>query len=146
MALAGTLCGVGAALLIGANAANAQRAEALWYARGEASTIDFLAHADQISIVSPQTFTLDRNGIIKGGIDPRIVTTARAKHVKLVPLVMNPGFDQAAIHRVLTVPAVRAVAIMNLGKMCTDHKLDGIQFDIVVLPNSPRHLVWDTLS
>ena len=41
MAVAGTLCGVSAALLIGATAANAQRTEALWYARGEASTIDF---------------------------------------------------------------------------------------------------------
>ena len=119
-----------AIVAVTASTLSAQRPEALWYTRGEASISGFIAHADQISIVSPQSFTLDRNGVITGGIDPRIVATARAHHVKLVPLVMNPGFDQAAIHRVLTVPAVRAVAIMNLGKMCTDHKLDGIQFDI----------------
>ena len=113
-----------------ASTLSAQRSEALWYARGEASTIDFLAHADQISIVSPQTFTLDRNGVIKGALDPRLVAAARARHVKLVPLVMNPGFDQPAIHRVLTVPAVRAAAITNLGRMCSDNTLDGIQFDI----------------
>jgi len=117
-------------LLAAVQAAGAQQLEALWYTRGEESIVGFLAHADQISIVSPQTFTLDRNGVIKGGLDPRIVLTARAKHVKLVPLVMNPGFDQPSIHRVLTVPAVRAKAIANLGRMCTDHKLDGIQFDI----------------
>ena len=44
--------------------AAAQRPEVLWYTRGEQSVASFLAHADQISIVSPQVFTLDRNGVI----------------------------------------------------------------------------------
>lgn len=110
--------------------AGAQRPEALWYARGEASVTSFLAHADRISAISPQTFTLDRNGNITGGIDPRIVATARARGVKLIPLVMNPGFDQPSIHRVLTDAGSRTRALANLGRMCTEHKLDGIQFDI----------------
>jgi spore germination protein YaaH len=119
--------------------AGAQRPEALWYTRGEASMIAFLEHAADISIVSPQTFTLDRNGVIKGSIDPRIVRAARANHVQLVPLVMNPGFDQPAIHRVLTVPSARATAIANLGKMCTAHRLDGIQFDLENVHGSDRN-------
>lgn len=108
----------------------AQRLEALWYARGEASVQSFLAHADQVNIISPQTFTLDSTGVIRGGMDPRIVAAARARGVKLVPLVMNPGFDQPSIHRVLTNATARATAIANLGTMCTEHRLDGIQFDI----------------
>jgi spore germination protein YaaH len=116
--------------LTGAVPVWAQRPEALWYARGEASITSFLAHADQVSAISPQTFTLDRNGNITGGIDPRIVATARTKGVKLIPLVMNPGFDQPSIHRVLTDAGARARALMSLGRMCSDHKLDGIQFDI----------------
>lgn len=122
------------ALVAGAPAALAgqagQAVEALWYARGEASVRSFVAHADRISIVSTQSFTLDRNGVIRGTIDPRIVEAAHKNGVKLVPLVMNPGFDQPTIHRVLTDHTVRARAIANLGRMCTEHHLDGIQFDI----------------
>ncbi len=106
------------------------RPEALWYARGEASTRSFVAHAASVTIVSPQTFTLDRNGVIAGTLDPRLVQAAHEHGVRLVPLVMNPGFDQPSIHRVLTNPAVRSRAIANLGRMCTAHHLDGIQFDI----------------
>jgi spore germination protein YaaH len=106
------------------------RLESVWYARGEASLQSFLAHADQISIVSPQVFSLDSNGVITGSIDPRMVAAAREHHVKLMPLVMNPGFDQPSIHRVLTVPGARSRAIQSLAALCRDQHLDGIQFDI----------------
>ena len=107
------------------------RLEALWYSvSGEQSVQSFLAHADQISIVSPQVFSLDSNGSITGSIDPRVVAAAHEKHVKLVPLVMNPGFNQPSIHRVLTVPDARARAIRSLAALCRDQHLDGIQFDI----------------
>jgi spore germination protein YaaH len=107
-----------------------QKLETVWYARGEASTARFLAHADQISIVSPQVFSLDSNGIITGSLDPRMVAAAREHHVKLVPLVMNPGFDQPSIHRVLTNPGARDRALHSLAALCRDQHLDGIQFDI----------------
>ena len=109
--------------------ANAQRLEALWYLRGEQSIQAFLKHADQISIVAPQVYTMDSTGIIRGQVDPRVVETARAKGVKLMPLVMNPGFDQPTIHRVLTDPAARAQALRSLTALCRDNRFDGIQFD-----------------
>ncbi len=107
-----------------------QKLESVWYARGEASTQSFVAHADQISIVSPQVFSLDSNGIITGSLDPRMVAAAHEHHVKLVPLVMNPGFDQPSIHRVLTNPDARDRALHSLAALCRDRHLDGIQFDI----------------
>jgi spore germination protein YaaH len=120
-----------AAALLVAQVAQSQapRMEALWYLRGEESIQAFLAHADQISIVSPQVFSMDSAGFIRGGVDPRVVATAKAKGVKLIPLVMNPGFDQPTIHRVLTNPAARAQGIRSLAKLCRDHRFDGIQFD-----------------
>ena len=124
--------GLRAALVTAALSASAaaQKPEALWYTRGEPSVTSFLAHADQISIVSPQVFTLDRNGVIKGHVDQRILDKAREKGVRLMPLVMNPGFDQPSIHRVLTVPDVRRRAIRNLAALCRVNRFDGIQFDI----------------
>jgi spore germination protein YaaH len=109
----------------------AQKLEALWYStRSEASTQSFLAHADQISIISPQVFFMDSTGVITGAIDARVVAAAHAKGVKVVPLVMNPGFDQPTIHRVITVAEARANAIANLVTLCRDNHFEGIQFDI----------------
>lgn len=109
----------------------AQKVEALWYSVDrEESTQSFLAHAGQISIVSPQVFSIDSLGVIWGSVDPRIVAAAHAKGVKVVPLVMNPGFDQPTIHRILNVIDARQRAIANLVALCRDNHLDGLQFDI----------------
>jgi spore germination protein YaaH len=111
--------------------ATAQRPEALWYSvGGEQSTQSFLAHADRISVVAPQVFSLDSAGVISGGVDPRVVAAARQHHVQLIPLVMNPGFNQAAIHRVLNTPEVGRRAVRNLAALCRDQHFDGLQFDL----------------
>ena len=109
--------------------AGGQRLESLWYLRGEQSIQSFLAHADRIAIVAPQVYTMDSTGMIRGQVDPRVTETARAKGVKLMPLVMNPGFDQPTMHRVLTDPVARAQAIRSLAALCRDNRFDGIQFD-----------------
>ncbi|HEX9563945.1 MAG TPA: glycosyl hydrolase family 18 protein [Gemmatimonadaceae bacterium] len=109
--------------------AGAQRLEALWYLRGEESIQSFLAHADQVTIVAPQVFQMDSAGLIRGRVDPRVMTTARAKGVKVMPLVLNPGFDQPAIHRVLNDVTARAQALRSLTALCRDNGFDGIQFD-----------------
>jgi spore germination protein YaaH len=110
--------------------ARAQRPEALWYIRNDDAAIrTFIEHADRISIISPQVFSMDSTGMIRGRLDPRIIETARAKRVKLVPLVMNPGFNQQAIHRVLNDSTARARGIRSVAALCRDNKFDGIQFD-----------------
>lgn len=103
--------------------------EALWYLRGEESIQAFLAHADQISIVSPQVFVMDSAGMIRGQVDPRVTVAARDHGVKLIPLVMNPGFDQPSLHRVLTDSSARAQALRSLAELCRVNRFDGIQFD-----------------
>ena len=118
------------ALALIAPNASAQEMEALWYLRGERSIQSFLAHADQISIVSPQDFVIDARGVIRGHIDPRVIEAARAHGVKLMPLVMNPGFDQPSIHKVLTNSASRARALRSLATLCRANHFAGIQFDL----------------
>jgi spore germination protein YaaH len=117
------------AMLPAARPVRAQQMEALWYLRGEESTQAFLAHADQISVIAPQVFQMDSTGRISGRVDPRVIETARARGVKLVPLVMNPGFDQSSIHRVLNHPEARTQALRSLAALCRDNGFHGIQFD-----------------
>lgn len=119
------------ALAVASASASAQPLEALWYTRnGAPSTPTFVAHANRISVVSPQVFAFDTTGAIHGTLDPQVVAVARAQRVKMVPLIMNPGFDQALMHRLLTVPAPRLKAIRSMAALCRDLKLDGLQFDV----------------
>ena len=125
---AGALFLILAALPAGASA---QRPEALWYSTGgDSSTVHFVAHASQIDIVSPQVFALSPAGRITGHIDARVVAAAHEHHVKLVPLVMNPGFSQPAFHRVLTDRTAWRTAMRSLAALCRTDHLDGIQFDL----------------
>src|SRR5689334_59055 len=118
-----TLCGSSAY-------AQTARPEALWYmVQDEPSVQSFLAHADRISVVSPQVYYMDSVGVIWGSVDARVVAKAREQHVKLIPLVMNPGFDQASFHRVLTAPDARRRGVRALAALCRDQHFDGIQFD-----------------
>jgi spore germination protein YaaH len=130
IALLGTAI-LAAAALTAPRAIRAQTIESLWYSTSDSlSTASFLAHAAQISIVSPQVFALNARGVIHGAVDPKVVAAAREHHVKLVPLVMNPGFNQAIIHKVITTPAIAAKAVANIAALCRDNHFDGIQFDI----------------
>jgi spore germination protein YaaH len=125
------IAGTALAVSVAAQTPAPQGLEALWYATGsEQSTQSFLAHADRISVVAPQIFKFDAYGRITGHLDSRLVDAARVHHVKLVPLVVNPGFDQHLVHRILTLSSARRRAIQALGALCRDDHLDGIQFDL----------------
>jgi spore germination protein len=122
---------VPALLLTAACAGRVAPREGLWYSRNSEESIrSFEINAPRISIVSPQVFGFDSLGDITGSVDPRVIAAAKASGVKLVPLVMNPGFNQPLIHRILTVSPVRANAIRNLATLCRANHLDGLQFDI----------------
>ncbi len=105
--------------------------EALWYSvNSESSTQSFLAHANRISIIAPQVFRFDAMGRITGHVDPRVIAEAHRQHVKVVPLVVNPGFDQHLVHVVMTSAVPRKHALANLAALCRQEHLDGIQFDL----------------
>lgn len=72
----------------------------------------------------------DRTGALRGKIDQRAIDKASEKGVRLVPLVMNPGFDQPMMHHILTTPGPRLNAIRSMTALCRDNKFAGIQFDI----------------
>jgi spore germination protein YaaH len=104
--------------------------EVLFYMTGsDASYQSFAAHVDQITTVAPQVFSVDSLGVVWGDIDPRVTTLARQHHVHVVPLVVNPGFDQATIHRLLNSPAARQRALRSFIDLAVAQQLDGWQFD-----------------
>jgi spore germination protein YaaH len=93
------------------------------------SIASFRAHADRISIVAPQTFTMDAEGFIRGEVPPEVLAVAAEKGVAVTPLVTNRGFNQPLMHTVLDTPASRARAIRYLLYYALRDGYLGFQFD-----------------
>jgi spore germination protein YaaH len=89
----------------------------------------FREHADKISIIAPQTFTMDAEGFIAGEVPPEVMEVAAAKNVAVMPLVTNRGFNQPLMHTVLDTKESRARAIRYLTYFALRDGYLGFQFD-----------------
>jgi spore germination protein YaaH len=90
---------------------------------------DFRLHADRISVIAPQTFSMDAQGFVQGEVPSEVLRIAREKHVAVVPLVTNRGFNQPLMHTVLDTAESRARAIRYLTYYALRDGYRGFQFD-----------------
>src|SRR5579859_3516564 len=93
----------------------------------EAGVASFMAHADWFDAIHPKWFTLNSDGTprtIAFTDDARVISTAHAHAVKLIPLVDADSGDYvlAAAQN----PAAHAQALLQL---VTQHGYDGIELD-----------------
>lgn len=119
------------ALLLVAPAARAQRGpERLFYVvDSEASFVSLQQHIDQISIVAPVAYNVDEDGVVWGGVDPRVLALARDHGVPVMPLIHNPRFIQEMLSALLASDEARERTIETLVSECRRHGYYGIQFD-----------------
>ena len=87
------------------------------------------SHAKQINIIAPQIYGVDKNGVVWGSIDPNIVKLAKNSQLKLMPLVVNPDFDQKKLHELLTNSAARDRILNELINLAKRYNYYGFQFD-----------------
>lgn len=135
------------ALCAFAPAAVAQRVERLfYYVDRQTSYESLVANIEQIDILGPQVYTVDSLGIVFGSLDPRVKRLANEHDVKLMPLVVNEGFNQPALRRLLSDTAARNRAIQSFVRLCRDEGYWGIQFDIenVNIEDRDRFTSWYT--
>lgn len=110
--------------------ARQKSAELLFYMSGsEDSFRSFRDHVRQITVVAPQSFSVDEHGVVWGEVDPRVLPLAKANGVKVIPLVVNPGFNQTTIHALLDSPVARARAVRAFVELARENGFDGWQFD-----------------
>lgn len=128
--------------LAGPRPAHAQAApgtEALFYLTGAADALaSFRAHADQVTIVGPQSYSVNANGVLSGSLDPRVLDIAREHQVKVMPLIVNPGWNLELFHALVNDSTARARMI---GEMVELGKRDGYwgwQFDFEHIHLSDR--------
>lgn len=95
----------------------------------EDSFESFKKNIDQISIVAPQVYDLTKTGIIYGGVDARVMELAAEHNVKVMPLVMNPGFDRDLFHDFLQDSVAKQRAIGTMVALAKKYNFYGWQFD-----------------
>jgi spore germination protein YaaH len=95
----------------------------------ESSYNALVEHIDQISIVAPVAYNVDEDGVVWGGVDPRVLELAKNHGVPVMPLIHNPKFNQEMLTGLLTSDAARGRAIETLVSECRRHGYLGIQFD-----------------
>ena len=119
-------------LLIICYKTNAQTSsENLFYMTDNQESFEsFKNNLDQISIVCPQTFVISRNGVLSGTVDRRILDSAHKHKIKVIPLIVNSGFNSQLLHTILFNPQARKRSIVMMISIAKKLKLDGWQFDL----------------
>jgi spore germination protein YaaH len=131
--------------LVTSNVARAQGNERLfYYVDREDSYRSFVAHVDQITVLGPQVYTVDSLGLVYGSLDRRVLELAKAHRVKVMPLLVNEGFNQPALRRLLADTVARARAIASLVELCRRNGYWGIQFDVenLNIQDRDRFTAW----
>lgn len=119
------------ALIILPRSALAQRHERLfYYVDREGAYNSLVAHIAQIDVLGPQVYTVDSLGIVWGSLDRRVAALAKQHGVKVMPLVVNEGFNQGALRKLLADSAARHRAVRSLVALCKENGYWGIQFDV----------------
>lgn len=104
----------------------------------QASIQSFRTHAGQISIIAPQSFTMDAQGFVTGEVPASVLEIARARNVAIMPLVTNRGFSQELMHSLLDSPESRARVIRYLMFYALRDGYIGFQFDCEHINKSYR--------
>lgn len=117
--------------------------ERLWYmTSSEVSFESFRAHVDRIDVVAPQVYSVDSLGTVWGSVDPRVLALAREKQIRVIPLIVNPGFSQPTMHALLSRAASRRRVVDSLVALAVRDDYDGWQLDFENIAQEDR----DSLS
>ena len=111
-------------------AAAQDRAERLfYYVDRESSWESLRRNVAEITVVAPAWYSVDAEGVVWGEVDPLVMELTRENGVGVMPLIVNPGFDQEMLHELLVDDAARARTVASLVELCRRHGFQGIQFD-----------------
>jgi spore germination protein YaaH len=101
----------------------------------QASVQSFLAHANKIDILVPTWYSVDATGLVWGGPDPLVMETAQRRHVPVMPIIVNPGFNQDAFHKLTASAETKHHFIAALISECRKNGYVGFQFDF-------ENIIW----
>lgn len=127
------------ALSAGQLHAQAPGREALFYLTAAPDAIDsFERHADQVSVVGPQSYSVNAAGELSGQVPARVLEIAKARGVRVMPLIVNPGWNLELFHKLVNDPGARARMIDQMVDLGKRDGYWGWQFDFEQIHISDR--------
>jgi spore germination protein len=88
------------------------------------------SNASLMTLLGPQCFWVDEQGIVHGEIPPQVVEVARQAKLPIMPLVINPRFDQALARALLRNPQAQERAAVYLAYLAHRDNYVGLQLDL----------------
>ena len=116
----------------------AQPERLFYYIDEENSYESVVENIADIDVLAPAAYSADADGIVWGQVDPRILSLAAQHEVAVMPLIFNPGFDQASLSALLASDEARARAVKTMVDECRKFDYAGIQFDFENLSINDR--------
>lgn len=105
-----------------------------YYRDSPANKKDFFAHANVVDIFAPQVYSLYPDGTLGGALSQDLITFAKKRGIKIIPLVTNGAFNASTTDTLLTDTAKQSVAITTLIQEALAHGYAGWQFDFEQIP------------
>ncbi|MFL5614430.1 MAG: glycosyl hydrolase family 18 protein [Gemmatimonadaceae bacterium] len=121
---------VALSLLLRVAPLGAQSERLFYYLDREDAYRSLVAHIDQITVLGPQSYTVDSLGTFFGAVDARVLRLAKEHNVKLMPLFVNEGFNQPALRRLLSDTTAQRRSIGAMVATCRRNGYWGMQFDV----------------
>jgi spore germination protein YaaH len=102
----------------------------MYYYSGSQGVETFEQHASQMTLIAPQSFSVDEKGYVEGGVPPLLLEIARRAKVAVMPLVVNPGFDRDVASALLRSRSAQQRAVACLARLAERYNFVGWQLDL----------------
>ena len=104
---------------------------AMYYYAPDARGIKSLEqHASQMTLIAPQSFSVDAEGFVHGEVPPRVLEIARQAKLTLMPVLINLGFDRGAASALLRSVHAQQRAVTYMAYVAKRDNFVGWQLDL----------------
>ena len=109
-----------------------------YYSTLDSNVADFIAHANDIDIIAPQTYEVTAGLTASGTVPTDLALAAKTNNVKIMPLIANHDFSQSIIHNFLTGSMAENTMIAFLVSEAQAKGYIGWQLDLEHIASSDR--------
>ena len=99
-------------------------------------TKSFLTHGDQIDVVLPFFYDVNKIGDLEEEVDSKLMSYSKEKGIKVMPVIINLGFSRDSITELLKNKEKQGKVQIALLEACKKNGFWGIQFDFEGIPTS----------
>jgi spore germination protein len=97
-------------------------------------------HATEMTLVGPQCFKVEADGVVRGEVPAVVTQTARRAGLPIMPLVVNPGFDRSLASALLRDPKAQERAVSYLAYLARRENFIGWQLDLEYIDPADKAL------